>query len=117
MSMKRASFEPSQSMPAAVPDALAGQQRIHRESQLAVISCDQWLLQACQRYPRGGRGVEELCVDVGLEDPQSKKMKSRAAAELGNAKVVAGKLELLEKLKHEGLLDEEQFKAQQGQLA
>eukprot|EP00930_Biecheleria_cincta_P037664 TRINITY_DN2587_c0_g1_i2.p1 TRINITY_DN2587_c0_g1~~TRINITY_DN2587_c0_g1_i2.p1 ORF type:complete len:743 (-),score=166.13 TRINITY_DN2587_c0_g1_i2:480-2642(-) len=69
------------------------------------------------KYPRGGRGVEELCVDVGLEDPQSKKMKSRAAAELGNAKVVAGKLELLEKLKHEGLLDEEQFKAQQGQLA
>ena len=28
----------------------------------------------CLAYPREGRGVEEHCVDVGLEDPQSKKM-------------------------------------------
>eukprot|EP00448_Togula_jolla_P028616 CAMPEP_0170621402 /NCGR_PEP_ID=MMETSP0224-20130122/28580_1 /TAXON_ID=285029 /ORGANISM="Togula jolla, Strain CCCM 725" /LENGTH=928 /DNA_ID=CAMNT_0010947655 /DNA_START=62 /DNA_END=2848 /DNA_ORIENTATION=+ len=28
----------------------------------------------CLSYPRGGRGVEEHCVDVGLEDPQAKKM-------------------------------------------
>jgi len=69
------------------------------------------------KYPRGGRGVEELCVDVGLEDPQSKKMERRAAAELGSAKVIAGKLELLTKLKEEGVLDDEQFKAQQQQLA
>merc|ERR1719440_1351765 len=69
------------------------------------------------KYPRGGRGVEELCVEVGLEDPQSKKMQKRAAAELGEAEVVAGKLELLAKLKDEGLLDEEQFKAQQQQIA
>jgi len=69
------------------------------------------------KYPRGGRGVEELCVEVGLEDPQSKKMQKRAAAELGEAEVVAGKLELLAKLKDEGLLDEEQFQAQQQQIA
>merc|ERR1712232_260570 len=68
------------------------------------------------KYPRGGRGVEELCVDVGLEDPQSKKMEKRAAAELGNDRVVAGKRELLAKLKDEGLLDEEQFNAQSQQL-
>jgi len=69
------------------------------------------------KYPRGGRGVQELCVEVGLEDPQSKKMEKRAAAELGDAKVSAGKLELLVKLKDEGLLSEEQFKAQQQQIA
>jgi len=69
------------------------------------------------KYPRGGRGVEELCVEVGLEDPQSKKMQKRAAAELGEAEVAAGKLELLAKLKDEGLLSEEQFKAQQQQIA
>jgi len=69
------------------------------------------------KYPRGGRGVEELCVEVGLEDPQSKKMQKRAAAELGEAEVSAGKLELLRKLKDEGLIDEEQFKAQQKQIA
>merc|ERR1719414_1798525 len=28
----------------------------------------------CQEYPRNGRGVEEHCVDVGLEDPQAKKL-------------------------------------------
>ena len=28
----------------------------------------------CLSYPREGRGVEEHCVDVGLEDPQSKKL-------------------------------------------
>merc|ERR1719215_1869428 len=28
----------------------------------------------CLKYPRDGRGVQEHCVDVGLEDPQSKKM-------------------------------------------
>merc|ERR1712066_681920 len=28
----------------------------------------------CLPYPREGRGVEEHCIDVGLEDPQSKKM-------------------------------------------
>merc|ERR1719440_724652 len=69
------------------------------------------------KYPRDGRGVEELCVDVGLEDPQSKKMEKRAAAELGNDRVVAGKRELLAKLKAEGLLNEEQFEAQQQQIA
>jgi 3-dehydroquinate synthase len=69
------------------------------------------------KYPRGGRGVEELCVEVGLEDPQSKKMQKRAAAELGEAEVAAGKLELLAKLKDVGLLSEEQFKAQQQQIA
>merc|ERR1719343_1093329 len=69
------------------------------------------------KYPRGDRGVEELCVDVGLEDPQSKKMQKRAAAELGASQVVAGKLELLAKLKSEGLIDEAQFKAQEQQLA
>jgi len=34
----------------------------------------------CDTYPRGGRGVEEHCVDVGLEDPQGKKKKSSAGA-------------------------------------
>mmetsp|Transcript_104345 Transcript_104345/g.164646 ORF Transcript_104345/g.164646 Transcript_104345/m.164646 type:complete len:673 (+) Transcript_104345:63-2081(+) len=28
----------------------------------------------CETYPRHGRGVDEHCVDVGLEDPQSKKV-------------------------------------------
>jgi hypothetical protein len=28
----------------------------------------------CLSYPREGRGVEEHCVDTGLDDPQSKKM-------------------------------------------
>lgn len=69
------------------------------------------------KYPRGGRGVDAHCVEVGLEDPQSKKMQKRAAAELVDAKVEAGKtegkMELLMKLKEEGLLTEEQFKAQQ----
>lgn len=69
------------------------------------------------KYPRDGRGVEELCVDVGLEDPQSKKMEKRAAAELSSNEVSKGKLELLAKLKDEGLLTEEQFKAQQEQVA
>merc|ERR1712070_454073 len=69
------------------------------------------------KYPRGGRGVEELCVEVGLEDPQSKKMQKRAAAEMGMAEVTAGKLELLVKLRDEGLLTEDQFQAQQQQLA
>ena len=32
----------------------------------------------CQSYPRNGRGVEEHCVDVGLEDPQAKKMAKAA---------------------------------------
>lgn len=27
----------------------------------------------CETYPRNGRGVDEHCVDVGLEDPQAKK--------------------------------------------
>lgn len=31
----------------------------------------------CQLYPRSGRGVDEHCVDVGLEDPQSKKTATR----------------------------------------
>merc|ERR1719313_1822961 len=30
------------------------------------------------KYPRGGRGVEELCTDVGLDDPQSKKEQKKA---------------------------------------
>eukprot|EP00929_Paragymnodinium_shiwhaense_P059980 TRINITY_DN2999_c0_g4_i2.p1 TRINITY_DN2999_c0_g4~~TRINITY_DN2999_c0_g4_i2.p1 ORF type:complete len:989 (+),score=331.55 TRINITY_DN2999_c0_g4_i2:65-2968(+) len=33
----------------------------------------------CLTYPRQGRGVEEHCVDVGLEDPQAKKVVSAAA--------------------------------------
>merc|ERR1719265_927645 len=31
----------------------------------------------CETYPRKGRGVDEHCVDVGLEDPQSKKLASQ----------------------------------------
>jgi len=69
------------------------------------------------KYPREGRGVEELCVEVGLEDPQSKKLQREAAAELSRAEVAAGKLELLARLKDEGLLDDEQFNAQQQQIA
>jgi len=69
------------------------------------------------KYPRGGRGVEELCVDVGLEDPQSKKEQRRAAAEKADSKVSNGQLELLKKLKDEGLLTEDQFKTQQMQIA
>jgi len=69
------------------------------------------------KYPRGGRGVEELCVEVGLEDPQAKKMQNRAAAELTDAEVTNGKLELLAKLKDEGLLTEEQFQAQKEKIA
>lgn len=68
------------------------------------------------KYPRGGRGVEELCIEVGLEDPQSKKMQKRAAAEVQESKVLAGKLDLLTKLKDEGLLSDKQFKAQQEQM-
>jgi len=69
------------------------------------------------KYPRGGRGVEELCVDVGLEDPQSKKEQKRAAAEKVDSKVSDGQRELLKKLKDEGLLTEEQFDAQKVQIA
>merc|ERR1712230_352190 len=65
------------------------------------------------KYPRGGRGVDMHCVEVGLEDPQSKKLQKRAAAELVDARVAAGKMELLMKLKEEGLLNEEQVQAQQ----
>jgi len=68
------------------------------------------------KYPRGGRGVEELCVDVGLEDPQSKKEQKRAAAEKNDSKVSAGQLELLRKLQDEGLLTEEQVQTQQMQI-
>merc|ERR1719171_3367606 len=38
------------------------------------------------KYPRGGRGVEELCTDVGLDDPQSKKEQKKA----GPVKVAPG---------------------------
>ena len=31
------------------------------------------------KYPRAGRGVEEHCVDVGLEDPQAKKLQKLGA--------------------------------------
>merc|ERR1712070_1272704 len=65
------------------------------------------------KYPRGGRGVDMHCVEVGLEDPQSKKLQKRAAAELVDARVAAGKMELLMKLKEEGLLSEQQVQAQQ----
>jgi len=68
------------------------------------------------KYPRGGRGIEELCVEVGLEDPQAKKMQKRAAAELTDGEIRNGKLELLAKLQGEGLITEEQFKAQQEQI-
>jgi len=70
-----------------------------------------------EKYPRNGRGVQELCVDVGLEDPQAKKMQKRAAAELSESAVVAGKKELLKKLLDEGILSNEQFEAQQTQVA
>ena len=69
------------------------------------------------KYPRGGRGVEEHCVDVGLEDPQAKKLQKKAEAEAGQAAVLAGKLELLEQLKQEGLLNAEQFDVKHQQLA
>merc|ERR1711907_818129 len=65
------------------------------------------------KYPRGGRGVDDLCVEVGLEDPQSKKLQKRAAAELVDARVAAGKMELLMKLREEGILNEKQVQAQQ----
>eukprot|EP00929_Paragymnodinium_shiwhaense_P058906 TRINITY_DN2949_c0_g1_i7.p1 TRINITY_DN2949_c0_g1~~TRINITY_DN2949_c0_g1_i7.p1 ORF type:complete len:358 (+),score=126.83 TRINITY_DN2949_c0_g1_i7:22-1074(+) len=35
----------------------------------------------CLTYPREGRGVEEHCVDVGLEDPQAKKAVAAASEE------------------------------------
>merc|ERR1719221_2311800 len=35
----------------------------------------------CLGFPREGRGVEEHCVDVGLEDPQAKKVQKQAAEE------------------------------------
>ena len=69
------------------------------------------------KYPRNGRGVEEHCVDVGLEDPQAKKLQKKAEAEAGEAAVNAGKLELLEQLRHEGLLTEAQFDLKHQQLA
>ena len=69
------------------------------------------------KYPREGRGVEEHCVDVGLEDPQAKKLQKKAEAAAGQAAVHAGKLELLEQLKHEGLLTDEQFELKHQQLA
>ena len=69
------------------------------------------------KYPRNGRGVEEHCVDVGLEDPQAKKLQKKAEAEAGEAAVHAGKLELLEQLRHEGLLTDAQFDLKHQQLA
>jgi len=50
----------------------------------------------CQSYPRNGRGVDEHCVDVGLEDPQAKKMAKAAPAQerfvVTPTDLVAGKL-------------------------
>jgi len=39
------------------------------------------------KCPRGGRGVEELCTDVGLDDPQSKKLQKK----IESAAVIVGK--------------------------
>ena len=69
------------------------------------------------KYPRGGRGVEEHCVEVGLDDPQSKKLQKKAKAEAGQAAVTAAKLELLAQLRQEGVLSELQFADKQKQLA
>jgi len=44
-------------------------------------------------------------------------MQKRAAAELSESAVVAGKKELLKKLLDEGILSNEQFEAQQTQVA
>jgi len=66
----------------------------------------------CAKYPRDGRGVEEHCVDVGLEDPQAKKMQRKAEA---GASV--NKVKFLEELREEGLISAEQFAAKKEQLA
>lgn len=65
------------------------------------------------KYPRAGRGVEEHCVDVGLEDPQAKKLQKKAEADAGLAKLAAAKLDLLRELRDEGLLTEQQFEQKQ----
>ncbi|CAE7900933.1 unnamed protein product [Symbiodinium sp. KB8] len=58
------------------------------------------------KHPCAGRGVEEHCVDVGLGDPQAKKLQKLDA---GLAKLAAAKLDLLKELRDEGLLTDEQF--------
>ncbi|CAE7253460.1 unnamed protein product [Symbiodinium sp. CCMP2592] len=65
------------------------------------------------KYPRAGRGVEEHCVDVGLEDPQAKKLQKKAEADAGLAKLATAKMELLRELRDEGLLTEQQFEQKQ----
>ena len=65
------------------------------------------------KYPRAGRGVEEHCVDVGLEDPQAKKLQKKAEADAGLAKLAAAKMDLLRELRDEGLLTEQQFELKQ----
>ena len=65
------------------------------------------------KYPRAGRGVEEHCVDVGLEDPQAKKLQKKAEADAGLAKLANAKLDLLRELRDEGLLTEQQFEQKQ----
>jgi 3-dehydroquinate synthase len=67
----------------------------------------------CAKYPREGRGVEEHCVDVGLEDPQAKKMQRKAEKDAGSAE----KVQLLEELRSEGLISAEAFEAKKAQLA
>merc|ERR1711988_698086 len=71
----------------------------------------------CAKYPRQGRGVDEHCVDTGLEDPQSKKMLKKAQEAEQDAAIVAEKMKLLAQLKGEGLLSAEQFEAKKMQMA
>jgi hypothetical protein len=59
------------------------------------------------KYPREGRGVEEHCIDVGLEDPQAKKIQRQAAS----AESTDAKLVFLEELHKEGIITADQFEA------
>jgi 3-dehydroquinate synthase len=70
----------------------------------------------CVKYPRDGRGVEEHCVDAGLEDPQAKKMAKKAEKEAGLAATTVEKQKLLQQLGAEGLLTAEQVEAKMSQL-
>lgn len=59
---------------APIPRPLGQSGYLNDLSEESLLTSLQAYKDLCMTYPREGRGVEEHCVDVGLEDPQAKKM-------------------------------------------
>jgi len=58
---------------APIPKPLGESGYLNELTESDLLSTLQEYKAICLKYPREGRGVEEHCVDVGLEDPQAKK--------------------------------------------